>query len=207
MLKNTLVLFGITSLLATTMVSCKGNKAATQAEVGAKGDIADFPDWVVNPGVDGKFSAVGIADKTNGGMKVQVAQAEADGRANLATKIEAVVSRLTKDAMRKADLDGNENVEKIFEQATKEVVKNVPISGAAREKMFRDTATGELYILMTVDTNVVKNYLQAHQNDIVGTLNKANLSKSELKSAQESFKGLFNELSDDSTPKAPAATN
>ena len=71
---------------------------------------------------------------------MQIAQAEADAMANMAAQIQTSVSRVTKESLRRAGVatDGKnlEAVDSYFAQATKSLVKNVPISGAKRKNIF-----------------------------------------------------------------------
>ena len=101
---------------------------------------------MIDPYIEGKISAVGIAPKSKGGLQFQIPQAESDARANIAAQLETTVSRLTKDALRSAKISDAEEVENIFSQVTKNLIKDIPLRGVRRVNMYRDNASGDLYL-------------------------------------------------------------
>lgn len=181
-------------LLSVIIFSACHNKPATVVQTEKTAQQLDLPTWVVDPKVEGKLSAVGIAPASKGGIKVQIAQAETDARANIAAQVQVEVSRVTKDAMRKANVADTEEYEALFQQATKEVIKNLPLSGAVRNNMYKDPSDGSLYIQMVIDSSVVKVYLANHNQDFTAALAKANASRDVINKTQESFKSLFDEV-------------
>lgn len=121
------------------------------------------PDWVFNPSSvsknDTEIAAVGIGESSKGGLKVQIAQAKSDARGNIANQILSEVARISKDAIRKTNIAGVEDVEKIFSQATQEVVRDLPLSGAEQTHIWQDPKTDTLYVRMTVDSKKVASHL------------------------------------------------
>ena len=90
-------------VLFTIFVSCTKAPVDVQKpkDVGSLQQL-QLPEWVVDPSIQGMISAVGIAPKTAGGIKMQIAQAEADAMANMAAQIQTSVSRVTKESLRRA---------------------------------------------------------------------------------------------------------
>lgn len=59
--------------------------------------------------------------------------AETDARAKLAGKINLMVSQLQQKSMRTMQIENIDELEEIFTQVTKEVIKEVSISDAKKE--------------------------------------------------------------------------
>lgn len=159
-----------------------------------RSELDNLPQWVLSPHVDGTISAVGISPMSTGGLQFQIPKAEADARANIAAQIETVISRLTKDALREAKVGDQNDVENIFSQATKSLIKEVPLSGARRINMFKDPQDGTLYIHMSLDNEMIANYLNKNQQIIESTVSASNIKRSNIKKAQQAAKDLFVDL-------------
>ena len=180
-------------------VSCQ--KAAVEVkkpkDVGSLQQL-QLPEWVVDPSVQGMISAVGIAPKTAGGIKMQIAQAEADAMANMAAQIQTTVSRVTKESLRRAGVasDGKnlEAVDSYFAQATKSLVKNVPISGAKRKNIFQSPIDGSLYIQMVVDQTAVQEYLVSTSGTLANGMKNFNMTQRTIAQTENAMKDLFSEL-------------
>ena len=156
-------------------------------------NISDLPNWVIDPAVKDGIAAVGIASPSVGGIKFQIPQAEMDAKANIASAINSEISRITKDALRESKVVDVNDVEEVFSQATKEVVKNMPMSGAKRTDIYQ-SKDGTLYIRMVLDNADYSKYLQNSQKIYESRLKQANLSRENLNKSQEAVKGLFDEL-------------
>ena len=158
----------------------------------------NLPEWVIDPSVEGKLSAVGIAQKTAGGIKMQIAQAESDAIANMAAQIQTSVSRITKESMRRAgvatDSKASEAVDQYFAQATKSIVKDVPISGAKRKNIYQSPTDGTLYIQMFIDQTAIKEYLVSSSDNITKGMKDFGLTQKTISQTENSMKDLFNEL-------------
>ena len=143
------------SIFALTLIfGCKNY--GKLEEIGA-------PNWVfdsVSVAKDSnEVSAVGIGEPSKGGLKIQLAQADADSRANIASQLLSEVSRISKDAMRKTNIANVEDVEKIFSQATQEVVRELPLSGTTRTHIWQDPKTDVLYVRMVIDGKKIASHL------------------------------------------------
>lgn len=186
-------------VLFTIFVSCTKAPVDVQKpkDVGSLQQL-QLPEWVVDPSIQGMISAVGIAPKTAGGIKMQIAQAEADAMANMAAQIQTSVSRVTKESLRRAGVatEGKnlEAVDSYFAQATKSLVKNVPISGAKRKNIFQSPIDGSLYIQMIVDQTAVQEYLVSTSGTLASGMKNFNMTQRTIAQTENAMKDLFSEL-------------
>ncbi len=181
----------ISSLLIFTSCSKKPTASIAAPLTDALGHL---PKWVIAPEADGTISAVGIAPKTRGGLQFQLPRAKADGRANIAAQIETQVSRLTKEALRSARVGDTEEIETVFTQATKSVIKKLPLRGAKRTRMYQDPKDGTLYIQMSVDSAMVLRHFQETQKLYKLALGNSKLSSSKINKAEKAVAHLYKEL-------------
>jgi hypothetical protein len=180
-------------LLSALLFSCSKPVVSDLAKNNKTQNISELPEWVVSPDVNDGVAAVGIASRSVGGIKFQIPQAEIDAKANIASAINSEISRITKDALREAKVGEVNDVEQVFSQATKEVVKNMPMSGTKRINMYQ-AKDGTLYIRMVLKNEDYSKYLQNSQKMYENRLKQANLSRDNLNKSQEAVKGLFDEL-------------
>jgi hypothetical protein len=163
-------------------------------------NISELPEWIISPDVPDGIARVGIASKSAGGIRFQIPQAETDARANIATAISSEISRITKEALRESKVGQMNDVEQVFSQATKEVVKNMPLSGVKRINMYQGSDE-TLYIRMVLKNDDYSKYIQNSQKIYEDRLRQANLSRENLDKSQEAVKGLFEELEKERSAK------
>lgn len=156
--------------------------------------LSHLPSWVLDPNVEGTIAAVGIAPKSKGGLQFQIPKAEADAQANIAAQISTEVSRLTKNSLREAQIEDVNDVENVFTQATKNLVKKIPISGARRINMYMDPNDRTLYIHMSLDSKMIATYFEQNRNYMKTMVENANLSRDRLNQAQAAVDSLYEEL-------------
>lgn len=156
-------------------------------------DISKLPQWVLIPAVKEGVAGVGIASPSKGGLKFQIPLAETDARANIAVAIQSEISRITKEALRESNVGDVNDVEQVFSQATKEVVRNLPMSGAKRTDIYQGE-DGTLYIRMVLKNDDYSQYLANSQKIYEQRLKEADLSRDNLNKAQVAVKELFDEL-------------
>ena len=194
-----------TILTAVLLFSACATKKEVQKEAGNQ--LKDLPEWVLNPssGVKEGVAGVGIAGPSRGGITVQIPKAELDAKANIASTIQSEISRVTKNALRSAKVNENDDVEEFFAQASKEVVKNLPMSGAKRDKIFK-AEDGTLYIRMVLGTEDYSKFLKNSQKEFEDKLAKSNLSRNNITKSQEATKDLFDELEKERKGEAKTET-
>ena len=180
----------IISILLT--VSC-----ASKTKKVEEANLGNVPAWVLDPKVDGTIAGVGIAPKSKGGLQFQIPQAEADARANIASQINTEVSRMTKNALRESRIDGFDDVENVFSQVTKNVVKKIPLMGARRINMYRDPVEGTLYIHMSIDNEMVAEYFEKNEKMFKNAVKNSDMTRDRINKAQKAVKKLFDELDEE----------
>jgi hypothetical protein len=181
-------------ILLITITLCSCSSSNNNREAGTKSSLDHLPTWVKKPEIRGSIAAVGIAPKSRGGLQFQIPQAEADARANIASQIRTEVSRLTKNALREARINEIDDVENVFTQATKNVVKKIPLEGATRRKLWQDPKDGTLYVQMYLDGEMISKYFKKNKRVYNKALKKAKLGRERLDRAQKASKKLFKEL-------------
>lgn len=146
-----------------------------------KKEIESLPSWVLKPEVDNAIAAVGMSTFSKHGLHSMLTLAEMDGRAKLAGKMQTIVSQLQEKSMRAMKIEQIDELEDIFNQVTKEVIKEVSISSVKRENVYQGN-DGTLYVLMTLDKSNMSNQLKdaytEHGND--ARISKKNLDQGML---------------------------
>jgi hypothetical protein len=162
--------------------------------------LSKLPSWVIDPSVPNGIGAVGISSPSKGGLKAQIAIAEINARANIATAIQSEISRVTKSSLRSAKVNENDDVEEFFSDATKEVVKNIPLSGVKRTKMFQ-AEDGSLYIQMVLGSEDYSKFLNNGLKTFEARAAKSNLGRDNINKTQAASKEIFEELEKERTEK------
>jgi hypothetical protein len=194
----------IISLVLIGAYSC-APKVAQETKKTSNNDLSDLPEWVLDPKIKDGVAAVGIAGPSRAGLTVQLPKAELDAKANIAATIQSEISRVTKNALRSGKVNDADDVEEFFAQASKEVVKNLPLSGARRIHMFK-AQDGTLYVHMMIDDQDYSKFLKNSQKDYEDKLKKSNLSRDNIDKSQSATKDLFDELEKErgNVPSLPA---
>lgn len=193
-MKNKLRL--IASIVAISLAfSCAKKEVAP---VKATGDLKDLPAWVLDPTVKDGIGGVGIASPSKGGIKFQIPKAELDAKANIAATIQSEISRITKDSMRSAKVNENDDVEEFFAQATKEVVKEIPLSGVKRLNIFKGE-DGTLYVHMMLGNDDYSKFLSNSEKTFQARAAKSALGRENINKTQAATKELFDELEKERT--------
>jgi hypothetical protein len=192
-------------LILVLAFSC-APKVAQEIKKSSNNDLSDLPEWVLDPKIKDGVAAVGIASPSRAGITVQLPKAELDAKANIAATIQSEISRVTKNALRSGKVNDADDVEEFFAQASKEVVKNLPLSGARRIHMFK-AQDGTLYVHMMIDDQDYSKFLKNSQKDYEDKLKKSNLSRDNIDKSQAATKDLFDELEKErgNVPSLPAS--
>lgn len=184
----------LTILLSTAAlifsISCSKETPTTQ---NPESTLSDLPSWVLDPNVEDGVAAVGIASPSRGGIKFQLPKAELDAKANIAATIQSEITRITKDSLRSAKVNENDDVEEFFAQATKEVVKDLPLSGVKRLNIFK-SEDGTLYVHMVLRNEDYSKFLENSERTFKDRLAKSNLGRENINKSQAASKELFEEL-------------
>jgi hypothetical protein len=156
----------------------------------SKKEIESLPSWVLNPDIENSISAVGISNFSKHGLHPMLTMAEMDARAKLAGKINLMVSQLQQKSMRTMQIENIDELEEIFTQVTKEVIKEVSISDAKRVNMYQGN-DGALYVLMTIDNKNISNRLKGAYKEHI---KDANISKENLNNGMNVLDEMLDSL-------------
>jgi hypothetical protein len=140
-------------------------------------DAIKGPDWIfdaysVNTSTDGskEIAAVGIGEKTAAGIKVQIAQAEVDARANIANQINSEIARVTRDFMKTKNINTKEEFEKEFIQVTEEIIRDLNLANVVRTHIWQDVKTEAVYVRMATNSKMinelVKNSIEIYNEKV-----------------------------------------
>lgn len=172
--------------------SCSKNEVKKDSKE-LYGDLSDLPEWVLSPKSDQGVTAVGIASPSRGGIKFQIPKAELDGKANIASIIQSKISRITKNSLRSAQVNDSDDVEDFFSQATKSVIKDLPLSGVKRINTFM-AKDGTLYVQMLLTNEDYSKFIENSQKTFDSLLNKSDLARNNIDKAKQASDELFEEL-------------
>lgn len=181
-MKNLKILFIILSIASCSKTQTFVNKTNV-----------DVPEWFNEIDKDGEIGAVGIASPSKGGFKYQIQIAELDAKGNIAAKINSEISRVTKNAMRSANVNMADDVEEFFAQATKEVVKDMPLTGAYRDKMYA-AKDGTLYVHVVLGSKDYSKFLNSAEKSLGEKLKRSKLSRENINESEKASKAIFDEL-------------
>lgn len=195
-MKRILACLGIVSLLATSACFGGKNKDTKQLDEKEVGSLSNLPIWVIEEdhNVEYGVTGVGIAQASRGGIQYQIPRAETDAKAKIASKILSEVSQVSKRALRESNVNNVNDVDEVFTQATKDVVKNMPLSGVKRINMYKDPEEQTLYVRMVLDNSDYMQYFRNSRRVYEEMLKDANLGRDNLTKAQEAVEELFEEL-------------
>ncbi len=191
------------ALVATLSLSFACAKKTATPNINAGNELSNLPAWVIDPSVKDGVGGVGIASPSKGGIQFQIPKAELDAKANIAATIQSEISRITKNSLRSAQVNGADDVEEFFAQATKDVVKNLPLSGVKRVNMYK-AADGSLYIQMVLKNEDYSKFLEASEKTFAARAAKSNLGRDNINKAQAATKELFDELEKERDAKTKA---
>jgi hypothetical protein len=180
-------------LLSFIATGCSSVRVSDLKDNKTTQNISELPKWILEPDMPNGVAAVGIASPSAGGIKFQIPKAEMDARANIAVAVQSEITRVTKDALREAKVNQVNDVEQVFTQATKEVVKNMPMSAAKRINIYQ-AADGTLYVHMILKNDDYGQYLENSQKLYEKRLRQSNLSRDNIDKSQIAVKELFDEL-------------
>lgn len=182
-------------LAATLLITGCSQKEPTTEELKKQmvENTKNLPEWVTNPNEEDEFVAVGIAGFSRHGMQVMLPQAEMDGRAKLAGKIETEVSRIQEQVLRQSQISQLDDIDRAFKAATKEVVKKIPLSGAKRTKMYQ-SSDGTLYVLTVINRNFIVNDIEQKRNIYKQQMEQAKLTRQSIEEGMKVLDKSMQEL-------------
>ncbi len=163
-------------LICALLVSCSGTKH-------------DLPEWAFNPYIKNGVAAVGLAypNKKNESQKLI---AENNAKAEISKAIQTKFSRVESDILGQINFKNSSQVKKIFDQATKEIVKNLPLSKASVVNTYQDKE-GVLYVRLFLKNEDYQKSPKVVQEIFQKHVDKSNLKNGDREKASEAVKALF----------------
>jgi hypothetical protein len=190
--------------LATILALCASfscEKKTVIPNINSKNELSDLPSWVIDPSVKDGVGGVGIASPSKGGTQFQIPKAELDAKANIAATIRSEISRITKNSLRSAKVNDNDDVEEFFAQATKDVIDNLPLSGVKRTNMYV-AKDGSLYIQMVLKNEDYSKFLESSEKTFAARAANSAIGRENISKTQAATKELFDELEKEREIKA-----
>ena len=147
----------------------------------------DLPNWVFNPYIKNGVAASGLAYPNVSDQKLV---AENDARIEISKVIHAKFSRVTSDILGQINFKNPSQVKKIFDQATKEVIGNIPTSKASEINTYKDN-DGVLYVRLFLKNEDYQKSAKATQEIYQRHVDKSHLKEGDREKANEAVKALF----------------
>jgi len=199
-MKTAITLLSLAAAATMTFTGCSSKSPEMTAAEKEKQAMIEannnLPSWVLNPQVEGGIAAVGIAGYSKHGMQVMLPQAEMDARAKLAGQIQTEISRVQKQAMRHNKINDLDDFENVFKQATKEVVKKIPLSGARKVKQYQ-APDGTLYVLMVIEKRDVAKEVKDMKDTYLEHMKQARMTRQSLDEGMKVLDDMMKELEED----------
>lgn len=189
MKKKTLLIASIAALSLTFACAKKDGKIDPKTT----GELSNLPAWVLDPSIKDGVGGVGIAAPSKGGIQFQIPKAELDAKGNIAATISSEISRITKNSLRSGKVNENDDVEEFFAQATKEVVKDLPLSGVKRLNIYK-AEDGTLYMHMALTNEDYSKFLESSEKNFAAKAAKSKVAQANINRVQEASKAIFDEL-------------
>ena len=185
----------ISGCSTTTVTTPQEQKAQTLKEEQIKA-ANSLPSWVLNPQSNEGITAVGMAGYSRHGIKIMKPQAEMDARAKLAGQIQTFISRSQKQALLATQVGDTDDMESVFLQSTKEVVKQVPLSGAViiNQKMVEN---GDYYVQLVIKKRELMNELNERKDIYKKNLENANLTRKNIDDGMKVLDKMMDNLDKD----------
>ncbi len=148
MLKRAIVSAFVSTFLAFSFVGCSSKDSGIES-LRENPEFEGAPSWVLNPQLEGGFSAIGVAKLSKAGMQFTRTQAMANGRDELARQISIKVNNMVKDFTQATGVAEAEVVDKVASTVSKQVTSQT-LNGTVIKDMWI-SKTDNLYVLMVLD--------------------------------------------------------
>lgn len=152
----------------------------------------DLPHWVLNPYIKNGISAAGIAypKKIGEYNESQKLIAQQDGQKEIAKIIHTKLSRISSDILGQISFKNPQKIKNIFDQATNEAVKNIPIEKSSVVDRYVDKY-GVLYVRLFLKNADYQNSNKAMHEIYQKYVNQAKLKNQDKENANEAVKAMF----------------
>ncbi|MFH1961572.1 MAG: LPP20 family lipoprotein [bacterium] len=157
-MKKAILMIGILAISPMMIIGCGATKKEIKEtkvqEQGMAKEFANAPGWVLNPSVEKGLAAVGIAKAGPAGMQFARTEALSNGRDELVRIMSVKVSNMVKNFSQVTGVGNAQAVDKVASQVSKQIAAEV-LNGSRQKDMWV-SPSGDIYILMIVDTSLIK---------------------------------------------------
>lgn len=140
-------------LVAVALVGCK--KADKADDNTPTQTVSRFPDWVLNPSLEGGQAAMGSARVGSAGISFARTEALASARDELARQLSVKVNNMFKSYTSQIGAGEDQTVDKVATNVSKQVASQT-LQGSKQYKTWLDEQENELYVLVGITDEVVK---------------------------------------------------
>lgn len=151
-----------------------------------------LPGWVGNAqqGIEKGVAAVGQTNYSKYGDEIMVPEAELTAKVKLAAIMEEKLWGFQKSVAKKADIDLDEAYSKVFKSASKQVVKDVSLSGTISVSRYQSPVTGILYVRVMLPFKNFKDELVNSKKELKENYKKMGLT---TQAAEAMIEGIEDE--------------
>lgn len=141
------------------VTSCIFEKQDSNIDILKAQSQKNEPAWLLNPEISKSFSTIGKAEKSKDCFNSQVNLAENYGRNNIIKQIDKKLLSILYDSISDIQFDDKDNSISVLETSIKEITSQFDLLTIKRNEVFLDHESN-LYIRMSVNYEVVENYLK-----------------------------------------------
>ncbi|MEK7411810.1 MAG: LPP20 family lipoprotein [Planctomycetota bacterium] len=163
----TTLFLAVAAIGSLALVGCGQREAPPPVAPGAlpSGPTNDVPDWVIDPTLGGKqLAAYGVSEPMHAGEATMRTNAMINARQELAASIKTKIEAATKSWVREGGtIAAGENTQMAmtsFENTVRGIISHT-LEGTQMTKRYIDPKTGKFYVLVVVNTEVVKQLAEA----------------------------------------------
>lgn len=150
------VMFSFMVLSLIMMMGCSSARPnTTPVQQQQQSMMANYPQWVLDPSVEGGLGAVGIATIGKAGLQFSKTEAMANGRDALARIIEVKVKNMVKNFAEQTGVGDAQTLEKVSMQVSKQI-SSVTLKGSMQKSMFINENRNEIYVWIVQDPDILK---------------------------------------------------
>lgn len=141
-------------LVAVALVGCQKSEKKTTDNT-TQVQPSRFPEWVLNPSLEGGQAAMGSAKVGAAGISFARTEALANARDELARQLSVKVNNMFKSYTSQIGAGEDQTVDKVATNVSKQVASQT-LQGSKQYKTWLDEQENELYVLVGITDEVVK---------------------------------------------------
>ncbi len=160
-MKRILTTISLLIFAAVLFTGCSSTKSAVHEDSSMAAEFKDAPEWVIDGGsiIEETLAAVGSAGIGKAGLNFARTEAMAQARNEMSRIIQVQVNDMVRNFTQQIGVVGDDQtVDKLSAQISSQVAKQ-SLAGS-RQKASWISPSSTLYILVTLDSENVKNYVK-----------------------------------------------